>query len=129
MCRTQRTSGGEVEVGEPTSLAVNSPITLADVSDDPDAMNDLMNEDEIAALRSAPVEVVIANHVFHLLELAALHVSAEPAQLESAQLAIDAAGAVLNVVSDRLGERASLLHEGLAQIQLAYVRVANAPSA
>lgn len=91
-------------------------------------MNDLLNEEQIAALREAPVEIVVANHVFHLLELAALHVSAEPAQLDSAQIAIDAASAVLASVNDRLGERATLLHEALAQIQLAYVRVASSAS-
>jgi hypothetical protein len=119
--------GGEVEVGEPTSLAVNYPITLADVSDDPETMNDLMSEDEIAALREAPADIVIANHVFHLLELAALHVSAEPAQLESAQLAIDAVAGILGALEGRLGERGALLGEGLAQVQLAFVRVASAP--
>ncbi len=118
--------GGEVEVGEPTSLAVNYPITLADVSDDPETMNDLMSEEEIAALREAPAEIVVANHVFHLLELAALHVSAEPAQLAAAQLAIDAVSGILGALGERLGERGTLLSEGLAQIQLAYVRVASA---
>jgi hypothetical protein len=118
-----------VEVGEPTSLAVNSRITLADMSDEPETTNDQMDDEQISALRDAPIEIVVANHVFHLLELAALHISAEPAQLTSAQMAIDAAAAVLDSVGTRLGERAALLHEGLAQIQLAFVRVAASASA
>ena len=122
--RTWRTMGGEVEVGEPTSLAVNYRTTLADVSTSPENSDDVFTESEMEALRATPPEIVIANHVFHLLELAAIHVSATPPQLAEAQVTIDAVAGVMGAVGDRLGEPSALLSEALAQIQLAYVRVA-----
>ena len=41
---------------------------------------------------SRPVEVVVANHAFGLFELAALHLSLQPPQLDEARVAIDAGG-------------------------------------
>jgi hypothetical protein len=76
--------------------------------------------------RPTPPEVVIGNHVFHLLELAALHLSASPPQLAHARLTIDAVAGLLHEVSDRIGEHGPLLNEALAQIQLAFVHVAQA---
>ncbi len=118
-----------MEVGEPTSLAVNCPTTLADVSESPESINELFTDEEIAVLLETPAEVVIGNHVFHLLELAALHLSADPAQMPPARLAIDAVAGLLGAVGERLGEHGPLLNEALAQIQLAYVQIANAQSA
>ena len=43
-------------------------------------------------LARTPAEVVVANHAFGLFELAALHLSLQPPQLEQARLAIDALG-------------------------------------
>lgn len=113
-----------MEVGEPTPLAVNWAITLADVTDPSEPVHQLFSEEEIAALRAAPAEVVVGNHVFHLLELAALHLSAEPVQLAAARLAIDAVQGIMSEVGDRLGENGPLLSEALSQIRLAYVAVA-----
>ena len=115
-----------MEVGEPTSLAVNYRYTLADMSMGPSASettSDVMSEDEVRALRATPPEIVVANHVFHLLELAALHLSSEPPQLVQAQLVIDAVAGLLQAVGNRLGEHSELLREGLTQIRLAYVRL------
>ena len=106
------------------SLAVNYRTTLADVSTSPENSDDVFTESEMEALRATPPEIVIANHVFHLLELAAIHVSATPPQLSEAQITIDAVAGVMGAVGDRLGEPSALLTEALAQIQLAYVRVA-----
>ena len=92
-----------------------------------DPANDLMSDDEVRALRATPPEIVVANHVFHLLELAALHLSAEPPQMVQAQLVIDAVGGLLGATGDRLGEHSELLRDGLAQIRLAYVRFSSTP--
>ncbi len=116
---------GQVEVGGPTSLAVNYRTTLADVPETPESSDDVFSEDEMEALRGTPPEIVIANHVFHLLELAAIHLSATPPQLPEAQITIDAVTGVMEAVGDRLGEPSGILSEALAQIQLAYVRVAS----
>ena len=43
-------------------------------------------------LARTPAEVVVANHAFGLFELAALHFSLQPPQLDQARLAIDALG-------------------------------------
>src|SRR4051812_18972968 len=47
-------------------------------------------------LVQTPAAVVVANHAFGLFELAAVHLSAQPPQLEEASLAIDALGALVD---------------------------------
>jgi hypothetical protein len=78
-------------------------------------------------LLEAPVEVVIANHAYGLFELAALHLSARPPNLEEAQLAVDALGVLVEGLGERLGEVAAPLTQALAQIRLAYVQISSAP--
>jgi len=51
--------------------------------------------DEIAYLRSTPVETVLGNHFFVLLQLAALQLSSTPPNLSGAQLVIDTIAAML----------------------------------
>ena len=54
-------------------------------------------------LLDAPVEVVVANHAYGMFELAALHLSAQPPNLEKARLAVDALGALVEGLAGRLG--------------------------
>ena len=75
------------------------------------------------AIASAPAEEVVANHCYGLFELAAIHLSKQPPDAKAAQLAIDAMGAVLGGVGNRLGQHAATLQDGLAQIRLAYVTI------
>ncbi len=77
-------------------------------------------------LARTPVELVIANHAFGLFELAALHLSLQPPQLPQARLAIDALGALVEGLADRLGEYERQLVEGLANLRLAYVQIRGA---
>jgi hypothetical protein len=88
-------------------------------------------EAELDAVREqllrAPVEVVVANHAMGLWELAALHLSQQPPGLSEARLAIDAMSAMLDGVTGRLGEAERSLGEGLAQLQMAFVQIANSP--
>ncbi len=77
-------------------------------------------------LAETPAEVVIANHGFGLFELAALHLSLQPPQLEQARLAIDALGALVEGMEGRLGEQETTLREGLAQLRLAFVQIQSA---
>lgn len=79
-------------------------------------------------LANTPAEVVIANHAFGLFELAALHLSLERPQLDQARLAIDALGALVDGLGERLGEPAAELSKGLAQLRMAYVQIAGAHS-
>ncbi|HVB18800.1 MAG TPA: hypothetical protein VNE22_00795 [Acidimicrobiales bacterium] len=80
--------------------------------------------EEIAFLRATPVETILGNHVFVLLQLGALRLSEEPPQLEAAQLVIDTVASVLTGVGDRLGEHVTLYRNALAELQQAYVRAA-----
>jgi len=64
-----------------------------------------------------------------LFELAALHLSQQPPQLDKARLAIDALGMLVDGLGDRLGQHAEPLTEGLSQIRLAFVKIATAAPA
>jgi hypothetical protein len=80
-------------------------------------------------LAQTPVEVVIANHAFGLFELAALHLSFQPPNLDAARTAIDACGALVEGMAGRLGEGEAELVEGLAQIRMAFVQIRAAATA
>ncbi|MGH9295790.1 MAG: hypothetical protein ACRD0B_10705 [Acidimicrobiales bacterium] len=86
--------------------------------------------EELAALTEelagAPAADIVANHCFGLFELAALHLSQKPPHLDDARLAIDAFGAVVDGLGDRLGAEVATLRQALSQIRLAYVKIADA---
>ncbi len=85
--------------------------------------NDTTNEsEEIAYFRDTPVETVLGNHIFVLLQVAAVHLAQTPPRLESAQLVIDTLSAMLSAGGDRLGEHVSLYRNALAEVQQVYVR-------
>lgn len=77
-------------------------------------------------LARTPAEAVVANHAYGLFELAALHLSLEPPQLEQARLAIDALGYLVEGLGERLGEHAGELDGGLSQLRMAYVQIQGA---
>jgi hypothetical protein len=76
-----------------------------------------------ARLARTPAEVVIANHAFGLFELAGLHLSLDPPQLDQARLAIDAYAALVEGMGDRLGPQAKDLSAGLSQLRMAFVQI------
>jgi hypothetical protein len=80
-----------------------------------------------ARLVETPVEVIIANHAYGLFELASAHLGARPPRLESARVAIDALGGLVDAVGDRIGSHAPELSDALAQIRLAWVQISAAP--
>jgi hypothetical protein len=84
--------------------------------------------EEINYLRSTPVETVLGNHFFVLLQLAALQLSSTPPNLPGAQLVIDTVAAMLQAGGERLGEHVELYRNALAEVQQLYVRAASAPS-
>ncbi len=93
--------------------------------------DDLRNDDSAdheawEALRATPVSEVLASDILHLLQLAAVHLAAEPANLEPAQLLIDVVGAIVAAGGDRLGEHLPLYREALSEVQQVYVRAASA---
>lgn len=77
-------------------------------------------------LASAPAEAVVANHAYGLFELAALHLSVSPPQLDQARVAIDAMAVMVEGMAGRLGPDEAQLQEGLAQLRVAFVQVAGA---
>ena len=87
-------------------------------------------EAEVDAVReqllNAPAEAVISNHALGLWQLAALHLSAQPPHLQEAQLAIDALASLLEGLQGRLGEDEKTLADGLTQLRMAFVQIANA---
>ena len=83
-------------------------------------------EHELAA---APAEDIVANHCFGLFQLAALYLTQSPPDLPKAKLAIDALGAMVDTLGDRLGESAPTLQGALAQIRLAFVELSDKAAA
>jgi hypothetical protein len=109
---------------------------LAEDADEAGTEGRMPSEAELAALRDqlarTPAAVVVANHCLGLWELAALHLSLQPPQLDEAAVAIDALGALVERLEGRLGDEEATLREALAQLRLAFVQVkasATAPPA
>jgi hypothetical protein len=72
------------------------------------------------------VAVVIVNHCLGMWELAALHLSQQPPNLDQAAVAIDAVGAIVERLEGRLGEDEATLKDALAQIRVAFVQIKSA---
>lgn len=79
-----------------------------------------------ARLSDIPAEVVVVNHVMGLYELAAIHLSASPARLVEAALAIDAVACLVEGLGERLGPEFDTLSAALGNIRLAFVQVKGA---
>jgi uncharacterized protein with GYD domain len=93
-----------------------------------------LTEDDIAAaeerlaeararLADIDAEIIVVNHAMGLYELGAIHLSADEPNLEAASLAIDAFGAIVERVGDRLGPDIATLRDALTQIRMAFVHV------
>lgn len=76
-----------------------------------------------ARLAETPSSIVVANHAMGLYELAAIHLSNDPPNLDEAKVAIDAMGAVVDALPGRLGEHEETLKAARSQIQLAFVEL------
>jgi hypothetical protein len=94
---------------------------LVRVSDDP-TETEFNEDDEIAYLRATPVEAILGNHLFVLIQVAALRLAATPPDLEGAALVIDTLVAMVAAGGERLGEHVDLYRSALAEVQQAYVR-------
>jgi hypothetical protein len=127
------TPGGEHPVGrEPSDRAPREGAPSTPPEGDAPGGERMPTDEELAALRDqlarTPATVVVANHCLGLWELAALHLSLRPPQLDQAAVAIDALGAIVERLEGRLGEEEPTLREGLAQLRLAFVQVKAAAS-
>jgi len=116
------TPGGE----RPVEREPSQPAPAPPLDDD-----EQLTDEEMAArmvelrdqLARTPAAAVVANHAYGLFELAALHLSLDPPQLDEAQIAIDALGAIVTGLVGRLGEAEHHLQDGLAQLRLAFVQL------
>ena len=128
--RVRPAGGPSTGSGEPPAPR---PATDGSARGAPTAQPDLSEQErgelagELDELRrqllDTPVEVVVANHVYGLFELAALHLSQQPPSLEPARLAIDALAALVEGLAGRLGEPEASLRDALNQIRLAFVQL------
>lgn len=80
-------------------------------------------------LLSVPAATVVANHAMGLYELAAIHLGNDKPDVAQAQVAIDAFGALVDSLGDRLGPDSATLRDALAQIRLAFVQIKAATEA
>jgi len=84
--------------------------------------------DELAAMQEelarTPASVVVANHAIGLFQLAAIHLNRRPPNLEEGRFAIDALAGLVDATEGRLGDEEESLREALAQVRLAFVRLA-----
>jgi hypothetical protein len=117
----KRLSDGLLGSASPLQQALEPSRYVIQVTD---SSNDVpLNEsEEISYLRSTPVETVLGNHFFVLLQLAAVHLATTPPNLPAAQLVIDTIAAMLQVGGERLGEHVDLYRSALAEVQQVYVR-------
>lgn len=74
-------------------------------------------------LADVPAEVVVTNHVMGLYELAAIHLSATPPDLDQAALGIDSVACLVEGLGDRLGADAPVMRDALANIRMAFVQI------
>ena len=131
------TPDGEHRVGaeknDRSSSGPDQPPLSALADDDFDDEGPELTEEQIEQMRQleeklaqTPASVVVANHAYGLFELAALHLGRRPPNFEQAQLAIDAMGALVDGLGDRLGDHARQLQDGLTQLRFAFVQVKSA---
>lgn len=103
----------------------NEPVNQ--VIDDPESLTEEELAERMDALRqqiaSTPVEQIINQSAYQFFEVAALHLSVVPPQLEQARLAIDAFGLLVEGLEGRLGPDGETLKDGLQNLRLAYVEV------
>jgi len=84
-----------------------------------------------AELAAIPVADIIANHAIGLQQLAVIHLLPDPdaagnpgePRLAEAGLAIDALGALVDTLGDRLGAHHEALRDAVTQLRLAFVEL------
>jgi hypothetical protein len=115
-------------VSDETSQIDDEPLDDGSTADAIDEAQDAI-ADARRRLAEIPADVVVTNHAMGLYELAAIHLSNDPPDLVSAALAIDALGALVDGLGDRLGPETPTLRDALANIRVAFVQVKGAHTA
>jgi hypothetical protein len=82
----------------------------------------------LTRLAETPVEAIVTQFAVELQEITVLHLglSAErPESLGQAAIALDAMGALVDALGDRLGPNAEPLRQAVAALRLGYVEVSS----
>jgi hypothetical protein len=82
----------------------------------------------LTRLAETPVEAIVTQFAVELQEITVLHLglSAErPESLAQASIALDAMGAMVDALGDRLGPNAEPLRQAVAALRLGYVEVSS----
>ena len=109
------TPGGEHSLPDPEDLTDDERARLEDAAEE---ISEIRRQ-----LASVPASRVVANHAMGLYELAAIHLSNQPPDLEQARVAIDAMGGIVDALDDRMGDDEGVLRDALAQLRLAFVQL------
>jgi predicted extracellular nuclease len=96
---------------------------VSQMSDNPTPEQEKAMAEARARLAETPANVVVANHVVGLYELAAIHLGTNPPRFEDARLAIDALAAIVDALGSRLGQDHETFKDALANIRLVYVKL------
>ena len=108
------------------AAALPEGMTLDDLSPEERARAEEMVKEMADArerLVSTPAATIVANHAMGLYELAALHLSAQTPNFAEATIAIDALGAITEVLAGRLGDDENAVKQALDQIRMAFVQL------
>ena len=96
---------------------------VSQMSDNPTPEQEKALAEARERLAETPANVVVANHVVGLYELAAIHLGANPPRFEDARLAIDALAAIVDALGSRLGQDHETFKDALANIRLVHVKL------
>jgi hypothetical protein len=96
---------------------------VSQMSDNPTPEQEKALAEARARLADTPANIVVANHVVGLYELAAIHLGANPPRFDDARLAIDALAAIVDALGSRLGQDHETFKDALANIRLVYVKL------
>ena len=96
---------------------------VSQMSDNPTPEQEKALAEARARLADTPANIVVANHVVGLYELAAIHLGANPPRFDDARLAIDALAAIVDALGSRLGQDHETYKDALANIRLVYVKL------
>jgi hypothetical protein len=123
------TPSGEYEPKPETPSGADLPPEAEAVELSPEQYQEMMQAR--AELRAVPVADIIANHAVGLHQLALIHLLPDPGaegetaepRLAEAGLAIDAFGALVETLGERLAPHHEALREALTQLRLAFVEL------
>ena len=96
---------------------------VSQMSDNPTPEQEKALAEARERLAETPANVVVANHVVGLYELAAIHLGANPPRFEDARLASHALAAIVDALGSRLGQDHETFKDALANIRLVYVKL------